>query len=188
MSGNVFIAVDVRDEERHALAAALRDASPGPVIPGRRVPPENWHITLRFVGEAEELIIDRLARELDEHMERVQGVVRCSGIGAFPRPRRASVVYVSIIDEAGVLDRLAAESEDACRAVGLEPEGRPFVPHLTIARVRPPVDVTHLIDRFGDFSVPITVDELRIMRSVLGKGGVRYEVLETVPLGAGEHG
>jgi 2'-5' RNA ligase len=183
MSGNVFVAVDLREEERYALAAALRDASPGPVIPGRRVPPENWHITLRFIGEVEELIVERLAHELGEHLEPATGTVRFRGLGAFPNAKKATVVYVSIDDAEGVLAHLAAECEDACRAVGLEPEGRPFVPHLTIARVRPPVDVRRLIDRFGDFSVPLGVDEIRLMRSELVKGGVRYDVLDALPLG-----
>ena len=186
MSGNVFVAIDLVDEERHRLATALQDASPGPVIPGRRVRPENWHITLRFVGEVEDIVIDRLARELDEYVERIAGVARCRGIGAFPRPSKATVVYVDVDDDSGVLARLAAECEEACRTVGLEPEGRPFVPHLTIARVRPPVDITRLIDRFGDFSVTISIDELKLMRSIPMSGGVRYETLAAVPLaGAG---
>ena len=183
MSGNVFVAVDLREDERHALAAALHDASPGPVIPGRRVPPENWHITLRFVGEVEQLIIERLAHELGEYLQPAVGTVVCRGLGAFPRARRAAIVYAAIDDPEGILTHLAAECEDACRAVGLEPEGRPFVPHLTIARVRPPVDVRKLIDRFGDFSVRLRVDEIRLMRSIIEKGGVRYEVLDVVPLG-----
>ena len=183
MSGNVFVAIDLDESSRHQLAAALQEASPGPVIPGRRVPPENWHITLRFIGEVDDIIIDRLTHELDDHLERFSGTATCRGIGAFPRPSKATVVYVAIDDDSGVLTHLAAECEEACRTVGLEPEGRPFVPHLTIARVRPPVDVTRLIDRFGDFSVTIRIDELKLMRSIPISRGVRYDVLDTVPLG-----
>ena len=182
MSGNLFLAIDLSVDERHAVSAALRDASPGPRIPGRQVTAENWHVTVRFLGEVDEVILDRLRHELDQSLAADPGTVVCTGLGAFPRPSKATVVYAGISDPAGLLDYIAAECEIACRHVGLEPEGRPFVPHITLSRVRPPVDVRRLIQRFGDFAVDIDVRQVDLLQTVQVPGGVRYRTLDSFPL------
>ena len=81
-----------------------------------------------------------------------------------------------------MLDYIAAECETACRHVGLEPEGRPFVPHITLSRVRPPVDVRRLIQRFGDFTVDIGVRQVDLLQTVPVPGGVRYRTIDSFPL------
>ena len=182
MSGNLFLAIDLSTEERHAVSAALRDASPGPRVPGRQVIAENWHVTVRFLGEVDEVILDRLRHELDRSLAADPGTVVCTGLGAFPRPSKATVVYAAISDTAGLLDSIAAECETACRHVGLEPEGRPFVPHITLSRVRPPVDVRRLIQRFGDFAVDLDVSQVDLLQTVPVPGGVRYDTLDSFPL------
>ena len=183
MTANVFVAIEPSDAERHELAAALTDASPGPPLPGRRVAPENWHITVRFLGPAEELIIERLAHELDRSVDTEPFELTCCGLGTFPRASRASIIYAGVCDPTGSLDALAATCESACRDLGLAPEERPFVPHITLARVRPPVDVRSLVLRFGEFRMRIRVDRLAIMRSIPGRAALRYETLETLRLG-----
>lgn len=182
MTGNSFLAIDLSVADRHHLAAALHDASPGPRIPGRRTKPENWHITLRFLGPIDELIKDRLSMELEQGLDAEGGHVRVAGLDSFPRPSKAAVMFASVVDPAGLLDPIAAQCERVCRDVGFEPEERPFVPHLTLARIRPPRDVRRLIDAFGEFSVRLAVDQVSLMRGEQGEDGIRYVCGATFPL------
>lgn len=174
MTGNSFLAIDLSEAERHHLAAALHEASPGPRIPGRRTKPENWHITVRFLGQIDEVVRDRIAMEIDEGLDASDGKVHVTGLGAFPRASKATVMYAAVDDPAGILDVINAQCEQACRDVGLEPEERPFVPHLTLARIRPQRDVRRLIDTFSDFSVRMSVDSVALMHGEQGSDGLRY--------------
>ena len=175
MSGNSFLAIDLSVSERHDLAAALHEASPGPRIPGRRSHPDNWHITLRFLGPIDELLRDRLSMELERSVDGRSGHVRVSGLGAFPRASKATVLFGAVSDPDELLDPLAAQCETVCRDVGMEPEERPFRPHLTLARIRPPQDVRRLIGAFGEFSVRVAVKELSLMTGRRDRDGLHYE-------------
>lgn len=136
--------------------------------------PENWHITVRFLGPIDGLVRDRLAKEVEEGLDAQGGHVRVSGLGAFPRPSKATVMFASVVDSDDILDPIAAQCEQACRDVGLEPEERPFVPHLTLARIRPQTDVRRLIGAFDEFSVRLGVERVSLMRGEQGQDGIRY--------------
>jgi len=182
VTANAFLAVDLTDTERHDLASALDRASPGRPLPGRRQAPEAWHITLRFLGALDPSALDVVVHEADEAIDAPTGRVVSSGLGAFPRPGKASVLYAAIVDREGLLGHLAAQCEAASVDAGLEPEGRPFVPHVTLSRMRPTVDARALLASFGEFSVPIAVSEVVLMQSTVTRGNMRYRTVERFPL------
>lgn len=181
MTGNAFLAVPLSTSKRHEFAAALSSASPGFPIPGKRVHPDNWHVTVRFLGECEDLILDRVTAALDESLDADGGIVTLFGLDAFPRSRKASIIYAALDDD-GSLAHLAARCEEVVRDVGLSPEERPFIPHLTLSRLRPRRDVTHLIRRFEPFSVRLPVDSVVLYRTTRTSDGVRYLPIDTFPL------
>jgi 2'-5' RNA ligase len=78
------------------------------------------------------------------------------------------------------LGLLSEHAEESAQGAGLAPEERPFHPHLTLARIRPPVDVRGLLDEELDLSWPC--DRVVVYRSHLGRGGARYEPLDSVDL------
>ena len=182
MSDHAFLAIDLTTDERHALSAALTGASPGKRLPGKHTAPENWHITTRFLGDCSDQQAERIMYQLSESIEVAGGRVWCDGFGAFPKRSKASVVYVAMDDLNGVLERLAVASDDAAENVGFEQEGRPFVPHLTLARVRPPVDVRHVLESWDDFRVPINVRSLTLFRTRRSRTGIRYDPIDSVTL------
>lgn len=181
--GNAFVALSPSDDERHALADALTKASPGPVLPGRRVRPENWHVTLRFLGPIEDDVCDRMAHELDEILHVDSGRGAFDGLGTFPRASKANVLYASVDDAEGVLDVLAGLAEEAAVACGMEPEGRPFVPHLTLARLRPSADLRSALGAFGSFRVPFRIATVAVFRTERERGRTAYRELHRVSLG-----
>ena len=185
MTGNVFAAVGLGDTERHELAAALDSASTGRRMPGKLVPPAIWHITVRFLGDIDEPAVDRFIHALSEAIDADPGRMRCSGLGAFPSLRDARVLFAAIDDPERLLETLARQAEEAAIAAGLEPEERPYRPHLTLSRLRPKRDVRAFARSFGDFSVRIPVRDITIYRSERVEDGLRHVELDRVPIGSG---
>ena len=182
MSDHAFLGIDLTDDERHALAAALTQANPGKRMPGRKTPAENWHISLRFLGECTEVEAERIMHSLSDTVDVDPTAVWCAGLDAFPRRTKAGVLYASVHDPDGTLDRLAMWCDAAAVTVGFEPEGRPYVPHLTLSRARPPVDVSHSFPSWNDFRVRVGVHTITLFRTRRTRVGIRYDTVDTLPL------
>ena len=174
----LFVAVALTTEVRHALVATLDGAA----IPGRRVDPANWHLTLRFVGEVGEVETDRLLGSLDQADLGDRFSVRWGGLGAFPRAEKATVLWVGFREGSAELIALASRVETAVLASGAAAEDRPFRPHLTLSRIRPPQDVVDLIESVEPVGVKMSVERVLLMESHLGRGGARYSPVESFEL------
>lgn len=172
-TGRVFVALVPPTE----VALALSDGLEPLPIPGRRVPPPNWHITLRFVGRVGQVTYDRWLAALDQ-IEAEPFKVRLEGLGGFPQSRSATVVWAGVV--APGLDHLAAMVEEATQSAGIAAEERPFRPHLTLARVRPPADVRALMET-ADIGAGLTWRAGTF--HVMAAAGGRYEIHETLAFG-----
>jgi len=172
--GNVFLAVGLSDDERHRIAAVLSNEGLAQAVPGRRTRPQDWHLTLCFVGEASETAIDLLAERTEAHLDAAGFRVALNRIGAFPRPSKATVVFLGVEDPTGGLAALAGQCRAAAEDAGFDVDARPFVPHLTLSRVRPPTAVHKLIAREIP-AIPLSVSAVSMFRTERVKGSVRYE-------------
>lgn len=178
--GRLFIGIPVAAEVRDGLEAYLR-ATFGERMPGRAVPPANWHLTLRFLGDTGAEQHRRLGDEL-RRMEPVPPfALSLERLGAFPRAARASVLWVGAADGADELRALAARIEAAAVRAGFAPVPKPFSPHLTLSRVNPPADLRRAIEAAAPFGGRMAVDAVVLFRSHLGGGPPRYERMLTVP-------
>lgn len=148
-------------------------------IPGRLAPPENWHITLRFLGSIDQVTLERFVSDLDPVPVKPFRI-RLGDVGAFPNPRRANVVWVGVEHGGEELGALNVLAEEAAQFAGLNAEERPFSPHLTLSRVRPPADVRDLAGE--EIGLGWRCDRVVVYRSRTGRGGARYEPLETLEL------
>ena len=178
----MFLAVDLDDEIRHALGTRLEASLDGGLLPGRPVPLENWHVTLRFLGPTDDVQRDRVLAHLDQHLVVEPFRLRFGGLGGFPRQARASVLWMGLEGDVATLEKTAAICETAAVEAGFEPEGRPFHAHVTLSRIRPPVDVRSVVDQVEPAGVGWDVRAVTLFRSILGKGPARYEVVETIEL------
>ena len=178
--GRLFVGVAINDDLRDGLRRHL-EAAVGDRLPGRTVPPENWHLTLRFLG----------ATDAERHRRVAAGLRRIAmpafesslaALGAFPKPARATVLWIGVGDGAGELRALAATAEAVVVAAGFAPEPKPYSPHLTLSRLRPPEDVRPVVERTPPFGGRMAVDAFVLFRSHLGGGHPRYEVVERFPL------
>ena len=174
-----FVAVPVGASLRLALAQAME----GWKFEGLRwTDPANWHLTLAFLGPIDPGHI----ASIEEAIEKVASAhgpihLRSGGLGAFPSPERARVLWYGVQDPAGELGALA---RDLHSELGVEVTG-PYRPHLTLARARgQPVNLAPFL---ADASAPtgeLVVDRLELMRSHLGVGPARYDVVGSALLRA----
>lgn len=175
----MFLAVALDDTTTHLLAAHLSMHLPGG-LPGRAVPPANWHITLRFLGWAADDQVDRIVHGVASGLATKPFRVRFGGLGAFPKPRKATVVWLAVAHGGDGLAELAAVCEDAVQRAGFTAEERPYHAHLTLSRVRPAEDVGGLIDAFPPFDVRMTVSRITVYESLLRPGGAEYHPVDTI--------
>ena len=176
-----FVAVPIDDDLRAAVDDTVRGlrAAPG-ADAWRWTDAEAWHVTLAFLGATDPASVPGLASDLAA-VAGAQGAftLAAGGLGAFPGPRRARVLWCGVADPRSELRRLAGA---AARAVGLPDEGR-FRGHLTLARARDRdgADASSLVDVTARPGA-LRVERLVLFRSHLGRGPARYEALATVPL------
>jgi len=181
-----FVAVPIGSELRRALGAAVEEwRAPPEASDLRWADPGSWHLTLAFLGATDPSRVPAITQALEAIAgEGEPFTVTCGGIGAFPSPRRARVVWYGVTDGA---ERLAELAADVSAAVGLD-VARPFHGHVTLGRARGerPLDVTWLTAETPPEG-SVTVDRIELMRSHLGSGPARYETVASVPLGAPVH-
>ena len=170
----VFVGVDLSAEARSALAAGLSAVD----VPGKPSPPQNWHITLRYIGAMEDVSLDRLLAGLDEAELGGPFTLRAGGLGAFPKPSRATVLWIGLGHGSDRLEGLSETVQDVVDGIGLGREERPFVGHVTLARIRPPVDVRRLISGVDVPPVTIPVEEITVFETVQRPGGSEYVPIE----------
>ena len=178
----LFLAVDLTPEVRHGLAAFLADELAGTPLPGRSADPRSWHITVRYLGPSTDEQAERFLGYLGEHLSRAPFTLGFGGLGAFPRPSRATVLWLDVTRGAEALADLADAAEKAAEASGFPPEDRPYRPHLTLARLRPPRDVSALVGSVDRFPLTQTVDQVVLFSSEPGPDGPRYEPVAVLPL------
>lgn len=178
-AGRLFLGVPITPEARRVIREALNLDW----MPGRPVPPENWHLTLVFLGDTADEAMARLSESL--RLERLgpSFAVELGGLGAFPRASRASILWLGVSEGAGALAALNDAVGRAARRAGFPVEERRFTPHITLSRVMPPGDVRPFMSRAAGLRYPMEVDGVSLFRSHLGDGPARYEELERFELG-----
>ena len=148
----------------------------------RWIPPENWHVTLKFLGRT----AARLTPWLEETVAAIAGVhpsatLKVHGLGAFPSTQRARVLWAGIDDPAGVLTGLVADLETGL-AEAFRLEVRRFHPHLTVARSEPPLRLPEAYAEAALESETFVVDRVVLFRSHLGGRSPKYEPMRTFAL------
>jgi 2'-5' RNA ligase len=176
----LFLAVPLTEEARREVEAGLEPIARD--LPGRSVKPENWHLTLRFLGDTAPEQRDRLVRELEGTCLGPAFSLEFGGLGAFPRAERARVLWLGVEQGATELTKLARSVESAAHRAGFAAETKPFRAHLTLNRIQPPRSVAALPAGRPRLAVQMQVHEVVLFRSHLGRGPTRYEDLARFPL------
>jgi 2'-5' RNA ligase len=147
-------------------------------------PPQNLHITTKFIGNWPDERMEELKRRLAELPSRAAIPVRVHGTGFFPNARSPRVFWCGI--EAPGLDVLAADTDRVTASLGIASEDRAFSPHLTLARIKERLDLEALERAIGKLaSQEFGAFEARsffLYRSQPGPRGSVYTKLAEFPL------
>lgn len=151
--------------------------------------PDQWHVTLAFMPAVRDRSLDdlvaRLARAAARRTPFTLGV---AGGGAFPDAGRARVLFAALeSSDDEELRRLATGARAAGNRAGADADGGHFHPHLTLARLRRPAEVSRWVRVLDSYRGPgWTADQIVLIESHLGEGPhrrPRHEVVEAFPLG-----
>lgn len=179
----LFIGLDVPYEMRRNLELLLELLKPAAPIAWS--PLTNLHITTKFIGEWPHERLTELTAALKQVP--VPGDLRIAirGIGWFPNPHHPRVLYTGIAAPEG-LAALARSTEQVCAGLGVPPENREFHPHLTLARIKAPAELTRLRQTIAglpsaDFGAYLAT-QFHLYESRPGQGGSVYTKLASYPL------
>jgi 2'-5' RNA ligase len=173
----LFTGLEVPQEIVNELSA-LRGGLPG----ARWVEPENYHVTLRFIGDVDDAIAREIASVLAQ-VRRCRFDICLDGLRAFGGRKPRAVV--ALVPTARPLMELQAEHERLMQRVGLEPEGRKYTPHVTLARLRDSSNrqaADYLATRSPFRTAPFAVPRFVLYSARASVGGGPYVVEAAYPL------
>ena len=174
----LFTAIDLPREVIVALARLMDQLRPTAHI--HWSPASNLHITTKFIGEWPKERLDQLTAALSALPAREPIPIEVRGLGFFPNPHSPRVFWAAV--HAGPeLAALAKDTDRALASLGIQPEQRPFAPHLTLARIKEPVPMQGLRQAIAalpaaDFGA-FTADRFHLYLSQLNPGGSVYTKL-----------
>ena len=177
----LFVALDLPEVTKDAIS----DLSGG--IPGLKwIPRANYHLTLRFIGEAPPL----RAEAADEALAGIRArpfELRLGAPGLFEKNGQVHSLHMTADRDAG-LEHLRSKVEAALQRAGFPPERRRFTPHVTLARCGPGAPVDKLISFLQAHALlrlpPVRVESFTLFSSLLGKNASHYTAEVDYPLAA----
>ncbi|MBM3248293.1 MAG: RNA 2',3'-cyclic phosphodiesterase [Candidatus Omnitrophica bacterium] len=181
-----FIAIELNNEVQNSLAKIQNEIkTSGAVV--KWVEPKNIHLTLKFLGDIDTDLaakIKIILEDLVKKHRRFPAVI--NELGAFPNTRSPRVIWAGI--EAGKENAIsfANELEDNLSKLGIPKEERAFAPHLTLGRVKSPINrfkLSELLNKNKNISdLNFIADRITFFKSTLTPQGPIYEAIAEVNL------
>lgn len=147
--------------------------------------PAGWHLTLKFLGEIPREDVETagaVCTRVASSLLPFDGAL--GGWGVFPSPHRPRVLWVGMQQGAEGTVAVAKAAENALAEAGFPGEGKPFHPHLTLARIEDPVAGARAFTALQECpfaSAAFRVDRIVVFQSILDRGGARYHPLAVCP-------
>ena len=178
-----FVAIELDDDAKAHIAAAIETLSQKRIDNLRLVRPEGVHLTLKFLGDIEVSQVPRVADAMKHAASQQDPFSLTLGApGVFPNTNRARVLWIGVDGEIRALKFLQAEVEEALTSVGFAAERQPFNPHLTIGRMHHRAsrfDRQRATDALASMCLPanqtVAVNSISLMKSILRPSGAVYQ-------------
>jgi len=150
------------------------------------VEPKNIHITLKFLGDTDESLIDEIETIMKNAVEDIAPFnIQLKGTGVFPNQNYIKVVWIGI-DKGEQIGDIARKIDESLSKLGFEKEKRGFSSHLTIAREKKKKNkeqLVKIIEKYNELEfADIKVDSITLKKSELTPQGPIYTTLKEIPL------
>jgi 2'-5' RNA ligase len=181
-----FLAIDLPDSIQAQLritSEALRRLMPSEAV--RWVKPESIHLTIKFIGEVQPDLVEKIVELATPVTDAVEPhTLTLSGLGAFPHGRKPRVIWLGFEEVPPPLLKLQQGLEASFATIGIAPEKRSFNPHLTLGRLRRGADrrqIEAVAGVLAGYHVgtlgQVTATRLTLFESKLGPQGAAYRAL-----------
>jgi RNA 2',3'-cyclic 3'-phosphodiesterase len=150
------------------------------------VPAENFHITLKFLGETPTSLLPKITKSLEQIVADFEIFsIKLKGLGHFKKQQNTKVIWLGL-ENVEILSVMAEKIDIAMQKLGFEPETRPFKAHLTLGRVKyisNEIRIQEQIKAFNDFDIQLVrVSSVVLFESVLKKNGPQYYSFHVIDL------
>ncbi|MDW7730306.1 MAG: RNA 2',3'-cyclic phosphodiesterase [Bacillota bacterium] len=173
-----FIALELSDKQRHEVAI-LQNELKHQLSGVRWVKGDGLHLTLKFIGETDDSNIDLIKNVIDKAARSFKPFeLDFSGSGVFPSTARARVIWVAVKKGYSISTDLADKLDSDLAGIGIKPEKRSYHPHLTLGRIRQPIDekvIKDMLDATDTFiTSPALIEGVTLFESILTRQGAQY--------------
>lgn len=176
----VFIAIELPPEIKTALAT-LQDELQQARADVSWTKPDNFHLTLKFLGEVEAARIAGITNACADAATHVSAFsLHLQKTGVFPNLKQPKVLWVGLAGEGDTLQQLHRRVEENLQSLGFAKEARAFNPHLTLGRVKSLANIATVTAKLLAYPLPefsFHVHELVVMQSQLHPQGSIYTPL-----------
>jgi len=179
-----FIAIELPATIKDTLSKIQDELKPG-LAKASWVKPQNLHLTLKFLGDISPRQLEEIKRIIAEvSRQTISFKIKLDDLGVFPGLRQARIIWIGISQDS-LVKHLAGSLKTKLAAIGIAKEKREFSSHITIARVKNPLNPTDLETELKkaknellDANLEFNSGGITLFESVLGRGGAAYTVLE----------
>jgi len=150
------------------------------------VEPENIHITLKFLGDTDENLIEEINKIIEESVQKTKPFeIQLKNTGVFPNQNYIKVIWIGIHNGEKIAE-IAQQIDEKLVELGFEKEKRPFSPHLTIARVKSAENkdrLLNIINKYQDATFQeIKIESIKLKKSKLTPKGPIYTTIRDVKI------
>ena len=176
-----FIAIDIKTNQ---IISNFKNEIEKIKADVKLVETQNIHITLKFLGDTEETLIDEIENIMKNAVKDIKPFkVKLSGTGVFPNQNYIKVVWIGILN-GEIISEIAGKIDGPLTKLGFERERRRFSPHLTIARVKTAKNkekLMQIVNNYSDLEFnEMEINSIKLKKSELTPKGPIYKTLRDV--------
>jgi 2'-5' RNA ligase len=178
----LFVALEIPDDVKEEVISQCKAAA-GNEAELRWEPKEKIHLTLKFIGEVKEELLSKIKDEIEFVNNYSSFACSISKFGFFFRDRQAKILWCNIETDESLFS-LVDELNNRLQKFDIEIEKRKFKGHLTLSRIKKPLneDIINKIKGFSFTPFNFTADKITLIQSVLKPYGSEYKVLKNYEL------
>ncbi|KYK30631.1 MAG: 2'-5' RNA ligase [Thermoplasmatales archaeon SG8-52-3] len=148
------------------------------------VEPENIHLTLKFLGDTDEILIDKIEEITKNSVSEIEPFeIKLIGSGVFPNERYIKVIWIGI-ENGEIISKIAEKIDEQISSLGFEKEKRKFSAHLTIARIKSVKNkekIIQVIEKYRNIEfTQLKVNSIKLKKSTLTPKGPIYTTLKEI--------